>query len=88
MWRIVFDASSNECNGPSLNDALEMCPSLLPEVLATVLRFCEQPVAIIGDIQQVFLQLSLDRIDRDLRRFFWYRIFQDNEGNHYTTKRW
>jgi hypothetical protein len=43
-------------------------------------------VAIIGDIQQAFLQLCLDRNDRDLTKFLWYRISQDDEGNHYTTK--
>jgi hypothetical protein len=54
-WRIVFDASSNEENGLSLNNALEMDPSLLPEILGTLLRFREQPVAVVGNIQQAFL---------------------------------
>jgi hypothetical protein len=67
-WRIVFDAPSSEGNSPSLNEVLEMGPNLLPEVLAT-LRFRGHPLAIIGDIQQAFLQLSLDRKDRNLRRF-------------------
>jgi hypothetical protein len=65
-WRIVFDASSSESNSPSLNDVLEMSPKLLPEVFATLLRFLEHPVAVISDIQHAFLQLSLDRRDRDL----------------------
>jgi hypothetical protein len=56
-WRIVFDAFSSDGKNPSLNDALEMGPNLLPEVLATLLRFCKHPVAIIGGIQQAFLQL-------------------------------
>ena len=72
-WRIVFDASSNEGDSPSLNDVLEMGPNLLPEVMATLQRFREHPVAIIGNIQQAFLQLPLDRRDRDLTRFLWYR---------------
>ena len=84
-WRIVFDASYSEGDSPSLNDVLEMGPNLLPEVLATLLRFRERPVAIICDIQQAFLQLCLDRKDRDLTRFLWYRISQDDKGNHYTT---
>ena len=63
-----------------------MGPNLLPKVLATLLRFRKHPVALSGDIQQAFLQLCLDRNDRDLTRSLWYRIFQDNEGNHYTTK--
>jgi len=84
-WRIVFDASSNEGDNPSLNDVLEMGPNLLPEVLATLLRFLEYPVAIIGDIQQAFLQLPLDRRDRDLTRFLWYRTPRDDKGNYCTT---
>jgi hypothetical protein len=56
-WRIVFDVSSSEGDSPSLNDVLEMGPNLIPDVLATLLRFREQPVAIIGDIHQDFLQL-------------------------------
>jgi hypothetical protein len=84
-WRIVFDASSREGNSPSLNDVLEIGPNLLPEVLATLLRFRGHPVALIGDIQQAFLQLSLDRKDRDLTRFLWYRISKGDKGNLYTT---
>ena len=72
-WRIVFDASSHEKGAPSLNDTLEMGPNLLPEIFATLLRFRLNPMAIVGDIQQAFLQLQLDE-DRDLTRFFWYRV--------------
>jgi len=68
--RIVFDASSSEVNSPSLNVVLERGPNLLPEVLANLIRFRVHPVAVIGDIQQAFLQLSLDRRDRDLKMFF------------------
>jgi len=84
-WRIVFNVSSSEGNSPSLNDVLEMGPILLSEVLATLLHFRGHSVAVIGDIKQAFLQLSLDRRDRDLTRFFWYRISKDDKGNHYTT---
>ena len=84
-WRIVFDETSREGNGPSLNDVLGMGPNLLPEVLTTLLRFRRHPVAIIGDILQAFLQLSLDRTDRDLTRFLWYRISEDDKGHRYTT---
>ena len=80
-WRNVFDASSHERGVPSLNDALEMGPNLLPELFATLLRFRVNPVAIIGDIHQAFLQLQLDEKDRDLTRFFWYRVTRDDEGN-------
>ena len=84
-WRIVFDASSSEDNSPSLNDVLEIGPNLLPEVLATLLHFRKHPVAVIGYIRQAFLQLSLDRKDRDLTRFFLYSFSQDDTGGYYTT---
>jgi hypothetical protein len=85
-WRIVFDASSHERDMPSLNDTLEMGPNLLAEVFATLLRFRLNPTAIIGDIQQAFLQLQLDENDRNLTRFFWYRVTRDNEGNYNLTE--
>jgi len=38
-WRIVLDASFNECISLSLNDVFEMGLNILPEVLAALLRF-------------------------------------------------
>ena len=81
-----FDASSHETNAPSLNEVLEMGPNLLPEVFAILLRFRLHNIAIISDITQAFLQLALDENDRDLTRFFWYRITQDSEGHYHTTE--
>jgi hypothetical protein len=85
-WRIVFDGSSYEDHAPSFNDTIEMGPNLLPEILAILLRFRLQTVGIIGDNGQAFLQLSLHRKDRDLTRFFWYRIIKDDDGNYNTTR--
>ena len=68
-----------------LNDVLEMGPNLIPEVLANLLRFHGHPAAVIGDMQQAFLQLSLDLKDRDLTNFLWYRISKDDIGKRYTT---
>jgi hypothetical protein len=28
----------------------------------------------------------LEKADRELTKFFWYRISQDDKGNHYTTQ--
>jgi hypothetical protein len=84
-WKIVFDGSSHGDHAPPLNDALEMGPNLLPEILATLFRFRLYPVGIIGDISQAFLQLSLDKNDRDLTRFLWYHVTADDEGNYDTT---
>ena len=63
-----------------------MGPNLLPEILATLLRFRLHPVGIISDTGQAFLQLSLHKRDRDLTRFLWYRVFKDKDGNYDTTR--
>jgi hypothetical protein len=83
-WRIVFDASSHEYGSPSLNEALEMGPNLLPEILAVLLRFRLQRYAIVCDIHQAFLQLSLHADDRDLTSFLWYRVERDKTGSYRT----
>jgi hypothetical protein len=84
-WRIVFVVSSSEVNSPTYIDVLEMGPNLLPEALAALLQIRRYPVAIIGHIQQAFLQLSLDRKDRNVTSFLSYRISQDYKGGYYTT---
>jgi len=71
---------------PPFNDALEMGPNLLPELFATFLRLRLNLVAITGYIHQAFLQLQLDEKDRDLTRFFWFRVTRDEEGNYNTTE--
>jgi hypothetical protein len=81
----LFDASSHQKGAPSLIDVLEMGPNLLPELFATLLRFRLTPVALTGDIRQAFLQLQLDEKNRELTRFFWYRVTRDDEGIYHTT---
>jgi len=73
-WGIVFDASSHEPGSPSLNDFLEMGPNLLPEILSVLFRFRLHKCAILGDVSQAFLQITLDPTDRDLTRFLWYHV--------------
>ena len=84
-WRIVFDASSHEPGSPSLNDFLEMGPNILPEILSILLRFRLHKCAILGDVSQAFLQITLDPTDRDLTLFLWYRLVPNSQGSYDTT---
>ena len=57
----------------SLNDCLHADPSLTPLFFYILLRFRENPVVLIGDIEKVFLNVEVDREDRDYLRFLWVK---------------
>ena len=70
--RIVFDASSKECKGgTSLNDCLHVGPSLNPSLYSILVRFRENRIVLIGDIEKAFLNVEVDENDRDCLRFLW-----------------
>ena len=69
---IVYDASSKECKGgTSLNDCLHVGPSLNPLLHSILVRFRENRVALVGDIEKAFLNVEVDESDRDCLRFLW-----------------
>ena len=70
--RIVYDASARSGrNTPSLNDCLYAGPPLSPLIYDILLRFRVHKVALIGDIEKAFLNVSVHPSDRDYLRFLW-----------------
>ena len=70
--RIVYDASSKATKtGTSLNDCLHVGPSLNPLLFDILLRFRENRVVLVGDIEKAFLNVGVDKKDRDCLRFLW-----------------
>ena len=70
--RVVYDASSREGKvGTSLNDCLHVGPSLSPLLFNILLRFRENRVVLVGDIEKAFLNVEVDVQDRDCLRFLW-----------------
>ena len=64
--RVVYDASAKSGKGgTSLNDCLHKGPSLNPLLFDILLRFREKRVALIGDIEKAFLNIEVDKGDRD-----------------------
>ena len=81
--RIVYDASSKESKlGTSLNDCLHVGPSLNPLLYNILLRFRENRIALVGDIEKAFLNVEVDEADRDCLRFLWV---SNVEGGNFET---
>ena len=68
--RIVFDASA-KYQDVSLNDAVLQGPKLQNELFAVLLRFRRDPVAVMCDIKEMYLQIKLKPEDRPYHRFLW-----------------
>ena len=60
--RIVFDAAA-KYGGKSLNDAINPGPKLQRELVNVLTRFRRAPVALSGDISEMFLQVGLRKED-------------------------
>ena len=78
--RIVYDASARErLSEPSLNDCLHTGPALQPKLQNILIRNRMKPVTLLGDIRQAFLQIGIDKEDRDAFRFFWVKDLETFE---------
>ena len=86
--RIVYDASAkvNE-DSPSLNDCLEIGPTLQRKLLDILLRNRVKPVLLAGDIKQAFLQIVIRETERDALRFLWINNLHTREEKIYRMTR-
>ena len=70
----MFDASSKEGN-----DCLHVGPPLTPLLYDILLRFRENSIGIVADIENTYFNIEVDRKDRGCLRFLWVENpFDDN----------
>ena len=69
--RIVFDCAARK-NGISLNDRVLQGPDLTNSLLGVLLRFRQEPIAIMADIEAMFHQVYVTPRNRDALRFLWW----------------
>ena len=79
--RVVYDCSCQMSNNhPSLNDCLEVGPSLVNDLCSILLRFRVHKFGLTTDIEKAFLHVKLHEDDRDFTRFFWLSNPEDPES--------
>ena len=69
--RVVYDASAQCGNKPSLNHCLYKGPPFGQAIFDILLRFRVHQTALAGDIEKAFLMVSIAKKDREALRFLW-----------------
>ena len=70
---------ANVLKGVSLNDIVLQGPKLQNDLLAVLLRLCREPVAVMCDIKEMYLQIKLQPEDQPYHRFLWRNLEMDKE---------
>lgn len=69
--RIVFNCSL-KCGGTSLNDELLQGPDITNGLFGVLLRFRQEQVAVVGDIEKMYYQVRVPKYHADYLRLFWF----------------
>ena len=71
--RVVYNASASSKGGRSMNSLVHKGPSLQENIVMLLVNFRINTVGITADIEKAYLQISLNRVDRDCVRFLWIK---------------
>ena len=63
--RVVFDASACDEHDVSLNDCILTGLALQPNFVSVLLRFRIRRIALMADVEKMFLQIKVDERDQD-----------------------
>ena len=71
LGRVVFDCSV-KYRGSSLNDKLLQGPDLTNFLVGVLMRFRQEPVALMADVEAMFHQVRVKPGDASALRFLWW----------------
>lgn len=69
--RVVFNASAQTVNGPSLNELLMCGPKTQADLFDILINFRMHRVAFGADVTKMYRQVFVNEADRDLQRILW-----------------
>ncbi|XP_064079435.1 uncharacterized protein LOC135196518 [Macrobrachium nipponense] len=69
--RVVFDCSA-KYQGSSLNDNLMQGPDMTNSLVGVLIRFRLKRVALMGDIESMFYQVQVPKVQHKYLRFLWW----------------
>ncbi|XP_053376544.1 uncharacterized protein LOC128547565 [Mercenaria mercenaria] len=76
--RIVYDASAKTRKEyKSLNECLYRSPVLLRNLCGILMRFRLHKIGLVSDIEKAFLQVGLQKSERDVTRFLWVKDLEN-----------
>ena len=84
---VVFDALAYDEHELSLNDCILSGPSLQPNLVSVLLRFRTRRVALIADVEKMFLQIKDDESDQNGLRYLWRDLKSDDPPRIYKLQR-
>ena len=84
--RKVFDPAC-QYQGISLTSFLHKGPGLIGNLLGVLLRFREEPIAFVGDISKMYLQIELPEEDKHVHRFLWRNLDSTKTPTIYALQR-
>ena len=80
--RVVFDAAA-QYSGTSLNSALLTGPDLLQNLVGVMMRFREERIALMADVEQMFHQVRVREDDQPALSFLWRSLNRDKTPDIY-----
>ena len=73
-----YDGSATtEMRDYSLNNCLFTGPNLIPQIFYLRVKFRQNPVGLVADIEKAFLMIGINEEDRDMLRFLWLKDAKD-----------
>ena len=84
--RIAFDASA-KFKGVSLNDIVLQGSKIQNDLLAVLLQLRREPVAVMCDVEEMYLQIKLQPKDQPYHRFLWRNLEKDKKPDTFESDR-